>query len=331
LIAQRNLPGESSSSLRAIPLTTALAARLAQVDVAAFAWSNTGPSNLPDAFQIPGDWAYAGCPLAVAGQAHGWLSCYREGSAPFNVSETTFLMAVARQLGVMVENHRLRQRIGQAAVVEERQRLARDLHDSVTQLIYSLTLFARAGMEAAADGDDPRLRHSLNRMQATSLTALRDVMDLIMPRVSGVEATAQILQDNPGARVLILTSFGTEESVRQALRAGAMGFLPKESQPVDLLQAIRSVHHGQLTIPRNIARALYKLDPQSDQLEPQLTGREEEVLIALARGLSNRQIADQLNIGENTVRTHVGSLLRKLELSNRTELAIYALKRDPGH
>jgi DNA-binding NarL/FixJ family response regulator len=153
------------------------------------------------------------------------------------------------------------------------------------------------------------------------------LMDLAMPEMSGVEATTHILRDNPQTRVLILTSFGTDEMAGQAIRAGVMGFLMKESQPDDLLHAIRSVFKGQFTIPQNVAQALYKNDSHGDETKNALTVREEEVLHLIANGQTNRQIALELNIGENTVRTHVGSLLRKLGLSNRTELAIYALKR----
>lgn len=152
------------------------------------------------------------------------------------------------------------------------------------------------------------------------------VMDLAMPETTGVEATAQIVRENPGARVLILTSFGTDELVGQAIRAGAMGFLLKESQPEDLLHAIRSVHKGQFTIPSSMAQALYMSESKPADTKAALTEREEDVLNLIADGSTNRQIANQLNIGENTVRTHVGNLLRKLELSNRTELAIYAIR-----
>jgi DNA-binding NarL/FixJ family response regulator len=153
------------------------------------------------------------------------------------------------------------------------------------------------------------------------------LMDLSMPEMSGVEATTHILSENPKVRVLILTSFGTDEMAGQAIRAGVMGFLMKESQPDDLLHAIRSVFKGQFTIPQNVAQALYKNESNGDEKKNALTVREEEVLHLIANGQTNRQIALELNIGENTVRTHVGSLLRKLGLSNRTELAIYALKR----
>lgn len=202
--------------------------------------------------------------------------------------------------------------------------LIADDHPIVRQGLCAL-LVARNGMQVvgeAADGDE-------------AVTMARDLrpdvilMDLVMPKTSGVEATAHILRDNPEARVLILTSFGGDENVGQALRAGAMGLLPKESQPDDLLHAIRSVHRGQLAIPRHAARALAAQGPSPKASEPPLTEREEEVLQAVARGLANQQIAEELGIGANTVRTHVGSLLRKLGLSNRTELAIYAIKREP--
>jgi two-component system, NarL family, response regulator LiaR len=153
------------------------------------------------------------------------------------------------------------------------------------------------------------------------------LMDLTMPEVSGVEATAQILRENPKARVLILTSFGTDELASQAIRAGAMGFLMKDSLPDDILHAIRSVFKGQFTIPQNVAQALYKSESNPVETKISLTEREEEVLGLIKDGLTNRQVAVQLSIGENTVRTHVGSLLRKLGLTNRTELAIYAIQR----
>lgn len=209
-------------------------------------------------------------------------------------------------------------------MIEPIQILIADDHPIVRQGLCAV-LVARNGMKVvgeASDGDE-------------AVTMARDLrpdvilMDLIMPKTSGVEATARILQDNPEARVLILTSFGSDEHIGQALRTGAMGLLPKESQPDDLLHAIRSVHRGQLTIPQHAVRALTMPGMLSPASEPPLTEREEDVLNALARGLSNQQTADQLGIGANTVRTHVSNLLRKLALSNRTELAIYALKREP--
>lgn len=201
--------------------------------------------------------------------------------------------------------------------------LIADDHPIVRQGLQTL-LVPRNGMKVvgeAADGDEAIAK-------ARDLRPDVILMDVVMPHTSGLEAVARILQDNPQARILLLTSFGSEQLVGQALRAGAMGFLAKESQPDDLLSAIRSAHRGQVTVPHNLAQALYMSEAHANKAEPQLTGREQEVLSALARGLSNRQISQQLGIGENTVRTHVASLLRKLALSNRTELAIYAIKRE---
>ena len=154
------------------------------------------------------------------------------------------------------------------------------------------------------------------------------LLDLVMPNMNGVEAITLILQNNSDARILVLSSFGQDEIAGHAIRAGAIGFLHKDSQPEDLLQAIRSVHQGQLTIPLNLARTWHLIGSQIRATKSALTPREEQVLKAVSQGLSNRQIAEQLAVGTNTIRAHISSLLNKLDLSNRTELAIYALKHN---
>lgn len=220
LMAQRNLPDDAAARLQAIALTEAYVVRLDQADATLITQPGVVPDDLPDAFSLPGAWAYAGCPLLTASVSHGWLSCYRASSAPFSPSETTFLMAIARQFGVMVENHRLRQRIGQAAVIEERQRLARDLHDSVSQLLYSLTLFARAGTEAASDHDSARLSKSLDYMEMTSVQALREMRSLLyelQPPALEERGLAQVLADRVDAverRVGIHVDYQADTSFR---------------------------------------------------------------------------------------------------------------------
>jgi NarL family two-component system response regulator LiaR len=152
------------------------------------------------------------------------------------------------------------------------------------------------------------------------------VMDMVMPHMTGIEATVQIKKSNPDARILILTSFSEQDSLAKAIKAGAMGYLLKESQPDDLLHAIRSVYRGQLTIPQNLALKLVSVSQQPDTPGTELSEREQEVLASVAQGLSNKEIAEKLTISTNTVRSHISSILTKLNLSNRTQLALYAME-----
>lgn len=167
------------------------------------------------------------------------------------------------------------------------------------------------------------------------------LLDLLMPEMDGVEATSRILESNPQARVLILTSFGEDEKVFPAIRAGAQGYLLKDVQPSDLVKAIRETHQGKAQLHPDIARRLMmavsddtinkKLNRASPPQElDSLTEREREVLDLIARGLSNREIAKQMVISEKTVKTHVSNLLDKLNLDDRTRAAIWALKHGLG-
>ena len=160
------------------------------------------------------------------------------------------------------------------------------------------------------------------------------LLDLVMPGQSGLEAINQIKAENPEARVLVLTSFGDNDRVFSAIRAGASGYLLKDASPEQLLQAIHDVHSGESHLHPTIAlKMLRELDnpvtaaanrPLTD--DP-LTEREVEVLRLVAQGLSNQEIARTLTISERTVGNHIGSILRKLHLANRTQAALYALRR----
>jgi NarL family two-component system response regulator LiaR len=155
------------------------------------------------------------------------------------------------------------------------------------------------------------------------------LMDLVMPEVDGIEAIRRITGRQPEARILVLTSFAADDKVFPAIKAGALGYLLKDSGPEELVQAIHQVYRGESSLHPTIARKLlHELSRPSERPptpEP-LTEREVEVLRLVARGQSNQEIADQLVISEATVRTHVSNILGKLHLASRTQAALYALR-----
>ena len=160
------------------------------------------------------------------------------------------------------------------------------------------------------------------------------LMDMAMPRKTGLEAICDIKRDDPHARILVLTSFAEDEQVFPAIKAGATGYLLKDTAPRELLQAIRDVERGEVSLHPTIARKLVgelKRPPDLPPAEEQLTEREVQVLALVARGLSNKEIADQLFIGERTVRTHISNILGKLQLANRTQAALYAQREGLVH
>jgi NarL family two-component system response regulator LiaR len=154
------------------------------------------------------------------------------------------------------------------------------------------------------------------------------LMDLVMPEMDGIEATRRITTQQPGARVLVLTSFAADDKVFPAVKAGALGYLLKDSSPEQLIEAIRQVHRGEPSLEPSIARkVLQELSggagkPTTDPL----TEREMEVLRLIAQGLSNKEIASKIFVAEWTVRSHVSNILGKLHLASRTQAALFALK-----
>jgi NarL family two-component system response regulator LiaR len=162
-------------------------------------------------------------------------------------------------------------------------------------------------------------------------SSLPDVvlMDLVMPEMDGIEATQRIMARQPEARILVLTSFATDDKVFPAIKAGALGYLLKDSEPREVVDAIRQVHAGEPSLHPRIARKLMQElshPPEQPPTTDPLTEREVEVLRLVAQGKSNRQIADDLVITEGTVRVHVSSILTKLHLASRTQATFYALR-----
>jgi NarL family two-component system response regulator LiaR len=155
------------------------------------------------------------------------------------------------------------------------------------------------------------------------------LLDLAMPRMDGIEAAREIKSQNPGARILVITSFAEDEKVYQVVKAGALGYLLKDSSPEALMRAIDDVYEGRLSLHPDIALKLIdELNRPSDQLptEDPLTQREVEVLVLVAKGLSNQEIGERLVVTERTVSAHVSNILGKLHLANRTQAALYALR-----
>ena len=156
------------------------------------------------------------------------------------------------------------------------------------------------------------------------------LMDLVMPGLDGIGAMRQLRVRSPGSRVIVLTSFLEDERVLPAIQAGAAGYLLKNVAPAELARAIRAAHAGEAIIdPTAAARLVHAIadDARPRVEEPErLTRRERDVLELIARGQSNKRIALELGISEKTVKTHVGHLLAKLGVSDRTQAALMAVE-----
>ena len=202
--------------------------------------------------------------------------------------------------------------------------LIADDHAIVRKGIRAL-LMTEPGMQVIGEAGDGQEAVSLAQKLKPDLI----LMDLVMPRMDGIEATRRITEQAQAPQILVLTSFAADDKVFPAIKAGALGYLLKDSGPEELVQAIRQVSRGEPSLEPSIARkVLQELShPSKAELTPEpLTERELDVLRLIAQGCSNRSIADKLVISEVTVRTHVSNILSKLHLASRTQAALFALR-----
>jgi DNA-binding NarL/FixJ family response regulator len=199
---------------------------------------------------------------------------------------------------------------------------------------FRMVLDAQPDLELVGEaGDGEEALAVVERLQPDVV-----LMDVRMPGMDGVETTRRLVERGGRSRVIILTTFDLDEYAYAALRAGASGFLLKDAQPADLLSAIRAVASGDSVVAPSTTRRLLeslahqlpdpeRAAPVADPRLDEVTPRERQVLIAVARGLSNAEIAEQLVLSEATVKTHVGRVLAKLELRDRVQIVVYAYER----
>lgn len=155
------------------------------------------------------------------------------------------------------------------------------------------------------------------------------LMDLVMPEMDGIEATRRLREKHPDSRVIVLTSFADDDKVFPAIRAGAIGYLLKDVKPTELAETIRAASRGESRLAPDVTRRVLSGisgGSATGDVE-ELTDRETDVLRRVARGMSNKEIGVDLDIAEKTVKTHISSILAKLGLEDRTQAAIWAVKR----
>lgn len=181
------------------------------------------------------------------------------------------------------------------------------------------------GIEVVGEAGDGSEAIELAKLQEPDVV----IMDLVMPGMNGIRALSEIKSNQPDVSILALTSFATDDKVFPAIKAGALGYLLKESDPEDLVRSIRQVYRGEPSLHPNIARKLLQELSQTSTGKPTpepLTEREVQVLALVAKGMSNQEIAEKLVVEEVTVRTHVSHILSKLHLANRVQATLYALR-----
>ncbi|MFF4412052.1 response regulator [Streptosporangium sp. NPDC001559] len=200
--------------------------------------------------------------------------------------------------------------------------------ESLLRMAFRMVFEAEPDMEVAGEAGEGEEAVRMTRRLRPDVV----LMDVRMPGLDGIEATRRIVRDCPRSRVLILTTFDLDEYAFAGLKAGAAGFLPKNTRPAELLGAIRDVAAGEAALsPRVTRRLLERFAPQltpsvaeRDERLARLTSREYEVLVQVARGLSNAEAAAALNLAEATVKTHLSHVLLKLGLRSRAQVVVFA-------
>lgn len=205
------------------------------------------------------------------------------------------------------------------------------LVDDHTVVLKGLAFFLSTQEDLELVGEASNGKEALVKVGETHPDVV--LMDLYMPEMDGVEATGCIKKEYPDVKVIVLTSFSDQAHVLPALRAGSSGYILKDVEPDQLVEAIRSAYKGNIQLHPDIANALLSQTSPVEEKEEEpsiqvdvLTARENEVLQLLAKGMSNKEIASVLVITEKTVKAHVSSILSKLNLSDRTQAALYAVK-----
>jgi NarL family two-component system response regulator LiaR len=200
------------------------------------------------------------------------------------------------------------------------------LVDDHTMVRKGLSLFLRAfdDLEMAGEADSGAAAIQLCGEIMPDVV----LMDMVMPDMDGVTAMQAICQQYPQVRVIALTSFKEGDLVRNALGAGAIGYLLKDVSAEELARAIRAAHSGRATLSPEAAQALVERANQPPALDLELTEREREVLALMVEGLNNTQIAGRLTVSPSTIKSHVSNILSKFGVSSRTEAVTLALRND---